>query len=159
MNAVILFTLNGKSVTLNADDGDGSLLWVLRTDYGLTGAKYGCGEGHCGSCTILVDNEAQQSCQLTLADVNGASVTTIEELANNGSLHPVQQAFIDEEAIQCGYCTPGMILKAVALLHKNPAPSEVTIMEEMQDSMCRCGSYKRIVKAIRSAANVLKEDR
>ena len=154
----IVFTLNGKSVTLNADS-DRSLLWVLRTDYGLTGAKYGCGEGHCGSCTVLVDNEAQRSCQLTLADVNGASVTTIEELATKGSLHPVQQAFIDEEALQCGYCTPGMILTAVALLHKNPTPSEEAIVEEMDGNMCRCGSYKRIVKAIKSAANVLKEDR
>jgi aerobic-type carbon monoxide dehydrogenase small subunit (CoxS/CutS family) len=150
--------LNGKSVTLDADS-DRSLLWVLRTDYGLTGAKYGCGEGHCGSCTVLVDNEEQQSCQLTLADVNGGSVNTTEELANNSSLHSIQQAFIDEEALQCGYCTPGMILTAVALLHKNPTPSEVAIMEEMDGNLCRCGSYKRIVPAIKSAANVLKEDR
>ena len=158
MNNAITFTLNGKSVTLNADS-DRSLLWVLRMDYGLTGAKYGCGEGHCGSCTVLVDNEAQRSCQLTLADVNGASVITIEGLANKGSLHPVQQAFIDEEALQCGYCTPGMILTAVALLHKNPTPSEMAIMKEMDGNLCRCGSYKRIVQAIKSAANVLKEDR
>ena len=157
MSDVILFTLNGKSVTLNTDS-DRSLLWVLRTDYGLTGAKYGCGEGHCGSCTVLVDNEAQRSCQLTLADVNGASVITIEGLANNGSLHPVQQAFIDEEALQCGYCTPGMILTAVALLHKNPTPSEVAILDEMDGNLCRCGSYKRIVQAINSAANVRKEE-
>lgn len=158
MNDVIMFTLNGKSVILNADS-DRSLLWVLRTDYGLTGAKYGCGEGHCGSCTVLVDNEALRSCHLTLADVNGTSVTTIEGLGNNGSLHPVQQAFIEEEALQCGYCTPGMILTAVALLHKNPKPTEVEIMEEMDGNLCRCGSYKRIVQAIKSAANVLKEDR
>lgn len=158
MTDVISFTLNGKSVTLK-DDGERSLLWVLRTDYGLTGAKYGCGEGLCGSCTVLVDYEAMRSCQLTLTDVNGKSVTTIEGLANNGSLHPVQQAFIDEEAIQCGYCTPGMILTAVALLHLNPAPSETEIMEEMDDNLCRCGSYKRIVQAIQSAANIIKEDR
>jgi aerobic-type carbon monoxide dehydrogenase small subunit (CoxS/CutS family) len=157
MSDVILFTLNGKAVTLNTDS-DRSLLWVLRTDYGLTGAKYGCGEGHCGSCTVLVDNEAQRSCQLTLADVTGASVITIEGLANNGSLHPVQQAFIDEEALQCGYCTPGMILTAVALLHKNPTPSEVVILDEMDGNLCRCGSYKRIVRAINSAANVRKEE-
>jgi len=157
MNDVILFTLNGKSVTLNTDS-ERSLLWVLRTDYGLTGAKYGCGEGHCGSCTVLVDNEAQRSCQLTLADVNGASVITIEGLANKGSLHPVQQAFIDEEALQCGYCTPGMILTAVALLHKNPTPSEEAILDEMDGNLCRCGSYKRIVQAINSAANVRKEE-
>ena len=158
MNNDILFTLNGKSVTLKADR-DRSLLWLLRKDYGLTGAKYGCGEGHCGSCTVLVDNEALRSCQLTLADVVGTSVVTVEGLANNGSLHPVQQAFIDEEALQCGYCTPGMILTAVALLHKNPTPSEVAIVKEMDGNLCRCGSYKRIVQAIKSAANVLKEDR
>jgi aerobic-type carbon monoxide dehydrogenase small subunit (CoxS/CutS family) len=158
MNDVIIFTLNGKSVTLKADR-DSALLWVLRADYGLTGAKYGCGDGHCGSCTVLVDNEALRSCQLTLADVNGSSVTSIEGLANNGSLHPVQQAFIDQEALQCGYCTPGMILTAIALLHKNPTPSEVEIMEEMDGNLCRCGSYKRIVQAIKSAAIVLKEDR
>jgi aerobic-type carbon monoxide dehydrogenase small subunit (CoxS/CutS family) len=158
MNDFISFTLNGKSLTLN-EDRDRSLLWVLRTDFGLTGAKYGCGEGYCGSCTVLVDNEAQRSCQLTLADVNGASVVTIEGLASNGSLHPVQQAFIDEEALQCGYCTPGMILTALALLHKNPRPSEEEILEEMDNNLCRCGSYKRIVQAIRSAAKVLEEDR
>ena len=156
MNDVISFILNGKSIALN-ENSDRSLLWVLRTDYDLSGAKYGCGEGHCGSCTVLVNNEALQSCQLTLADVNGASVTTIEELAKNGSLHPVQQAFIDEEAIQCGYCTPGMILRAVALLLKNPSPSEEVIIEEMGSNLCRCGSYKRIVKAIKSASNILKE--
>ena len=127
-------------------------------DYGLTGAKYGYSEGHCRSCTALVDNEVQQSCQLTLADVNGASVTTIEGLANNGRLHPVQQAFIDEEALQCGYCTPGMILTAVALLHKNQTPSEEAILDEMDGNLCRCGSYKRIVQAINSAANVRKEE-
>ena len=158
MNADIVFTLNGKLLTLKSDR-ERPLLWVLRTDYGLTGAKYGCGEGHCGSCTVLVDNEALRSCQLTLADVNGSSVTTIEGLANNGSLHPVQQAFIDQEALQCGYCTPGMILTALALLHKNPTPSEVAIMDEMDGNLCRCGSYKRIVQAIQSAANVRKEDR
>ena len=148
MKDVISFTLNGESVTLEADR-ERSLLWVLRTDYGLTGAKYGCGEGYCGSCKVLVDNEALQSCQLTLADVNGTSVTTIEGLANNGSLHPVQQAFIGEEALQCGYCTPGMILTAVALLHKNPTPSEVEIVEEMDNNLCRCGSYKRNVLEFR----------
>jgi len=158
MNDVISFTLNGESVTLEADR-ELLLLWVLRKDYDLTGAKYGCGEGYCGSCKVLVDNEALQSCQLTLADVNGKSVVTVEGLANNGSLHPVQQAFIGEEALQCGYCTPGMILTAVALLHKNPSPSEVEIVEEMDNNLCRCGSYKRIVQAIKSAANLIKEDR
>jgi len=155
---LISFILNGESVTFNADS-DRSLLWVLRTDFGLTGTKYGCGEGLCGSCTVLVDNEALRSCQLTIGDVNGKSVVTVEGLANNDRLHPVQQAFIDEEALQCGYCTPGMILTAVALLHKNPTPSEVEIVEEMDNNLCRCGSYNRIVQAIHSAANLIKEDR
>jgi len=158
VNDLTKFTLNGKSVELNADS-ELSLLWVLRTDFGLTGAKYGCGEGLCGSCTVLVDNEALRSCQLRLSDVNGKSVVTIEGLANKDSLHPVQQAFIDDEAIQCGYCTPGMIMTAVAFLHKNPTPSEGEIVEEMDGNLCRCGSYKRIVQAIQSAANIRKEDR
>ena len=157
MKEVILFTLNGESVTLEADR-DRSLLWVLRTDFNLTGTKYGCGESLCGSCTVLVDNVAQRSCHLSLADVNGKSVITVEGLANKASLHPVQQAFIDEEALQCGYCTPGMIMTAVALLHKNPTPSEAEIVEEMDGNLCRCGSYKRIVQAIKSAANVLREE-
>ena len=157
MNDSIVFTLNGESVTLEADK-ERSLLWVLRTDFGLSGAKYGCGESLCGSCTVLVDNEAQRSCQLTLGNINGKSVITVEGLANKASLHPVQQAFIDEEALQCGYCTPGMIMTAVALLHKNPTPSEAEIVEEMDGNLCRCGSYKRIVQAIKSAANVLREE-
>jgi len=157
MKDAISFTLNGESVTLETDK-DRSMLWVLRTDFGLTGAKYGCGESLCGSCTVLVDNVAQRSCQLRLADVNGTSVITIEGLANNDSLHPVQQAFIDEEALQCGYCTPGMILTALALLHKNPTPTEAEIVEEMDNNLCRCGSYKRITRAIKSAANVLMEE-
>ena len=157
MSDPISFTLNGKSIALEADK-ERSLLWVLRKDFGLTGAKYGCGEGLCGSCTVLVDHEAQRSCQLTLADVNGKSVTTVEGLEDNDSLHPVQQAFISKEALQCGYCTPGMIMTAVALLHKNPAPSEAEIIEEMDNNLCRCGSYKRIIEAIKSAANVLMEE-
>ena len=156
MKEVFEFNLNGKSVTLESE-GDRSLLWVLRTVFGLTGTKYGCGEGYCGACKVLVDHVALQSCQLTLADVKGNSVVTIEGLVNNDSLHPVQLAFIDEDALQCGYCTPGMILTAVALLHKNPTPSEAEIVEEMDGNLCRCGSYKRIVQAIKSAANVLKE--
>ncbi len=157
MKDAISFTLNGESITLETDK-DRSLLWVLRTDFGLTGAKYGCGEGLCGSCTVLVDNVAQRSCQLRLVDVNGTSVITVEGIANNDSLHPVQQAFIDEEALQCGYCTPGMILTALALLHINPTPTEAEIVEEMDNNLCRCGSYKRITRAIKSAANVLMEE-
>ena len=157
MNEIISFTLNGKSITLN-DDPSRSLLWVLRADFDLTGTKYGCGEGHCGSCRVLVNNEALPSCQLNLADVDGASVTTIEGLSNNGKLHPVQQAFIDEEALQCGYCTPGMILTAVGLIHKNPVPSEAEIIDELDGNLCRCGSYKRIVQAVKSAAKLIMEE-
>jgi len=157
MNDVVSFTLNGKSVTLN-EAGDRSLLWVLRTDLGLTGTKYGCGEGICGACRIIVDHEVLPSCQLTLADVNGAAVTTIEGLSNNGALHPVQQAFMDEEALQCGYCTPGMILTAVALLHRIPEPSDSDILDAMGDNLCRCGSYKRIIQAVKSASMRIKEE-
>ena len=157
MNDAITFTLNGKSITLN-DDPNRPLLWALRSDFGLTGTKYGCGEGHCGSCRVLINNEALPSCQLSLADVHGASLTTIEGLSKNGNLHPVQQAFIEEEALQCGYCTPGMILTAVALLHKNPAPSEFEILDALGDNLCRCGSYKRIVQAVRTAAVLIKEE-
>lgn len=158
MNKTISFKLNGTPLTLEEDPGR-SLLWVLRTDYGLTGTKYGCGEGHCGSCRVLIDNEAFPSCQHTLADVNGRSVTTIEGLSKNGFLHPVQQAFIKEEALQCGYCTPGMIINAVALLHKNNMPSEAEILDAMDGNLCRCGSYRRIVQAVRSAAILIKDDR
>ena len=156
MSNMISFFLNGRKVSHDGG-ADRSLLWVLRSDHGLTGAKYGCGEGYCGSCTVLVDNEAQRSCQLTLKDVNGASVVTIEGLANNNSLHPVQQAFLDNQALQCGYCTPGMILTAIALLQRNPKPSEAEIIQEMDDNLCRCGSHGRIIKAIGSAANVMEE--
>jgi aerobic-type carbon monoxide dehydrogenase small subunit (CoxS/CutS family) len=156
MNETISFTLNGTPLTL--DEGpDRPLLWVLRTEYGLNGTKYGCGEGHCGSCRVLIDNEALPSCQLTLWDVNGRSVTTIEGLSKNGILHPVQQAFIDEEAFQCGYCTPGMILTAIALLRKNTMPSEAEILDVMDGNLCRCGSYLRIVQAVQSAATLIKE--
>ena len=156
MSNTISFSLNGKKVS-HEGGAERILLCVLRSDHGLTGAKYGCGEGYCGSCTVLVDNEAQRSCQLTLKDVNGASVVSIEGLENNKGLHPVQQAFLDNQALQCGYCTPGMILTAVALLHRNPQPTEAEIIREMDNNLCRCGSYTRIIEAITSAANVMEE--
>jgi carbon-monoxide dehydrogenase small subunit len=155
MKAFVSFILNGKPVTIETEKNR-SLLWVLRTEFDLTGAKYGCGEGFCGSCTVLVDNAAMQSCQLTLEDVEGSSVLTIEGLGENGNLHPLQEAFLDEEALQCGYCTPGMILTAVSLMHRNPDPSEDEILEAMGNNLCRCGSYHRIVTAIRTAALRLK---
>lgn len=151
MKRLIKFTLNGKPAELNLDD-DRVLLWILRTDLHLTGTKYGCGESYCGACTVLVDDEAERSCQITLKDVQNKSVITIEGLAKNGKLHPLQRAFMENDAIQCGYCTPGMILNAYALLKKNPNPTEKQIIKAMEDNLCRCGAYKRIVEAIRVAA-------
>jgi nicotinate dehydrogenase subunit A len=152
----IHFKLNGKPVTLEAD-GERMLLWALRTDLALTGAKYGCGEGLCGACTVLINGEAALSCQTLLKDVNGAAVVTIEGLAQNGNLHPIQQAFIDQDALQCGFCTPGMIMKAHSFLAENPEPTRDEIIAAMDDNLCRCGSYNRIIQAVQSAAKRIKE--
>jgi aerobic-type carbon monoxide dehydrogenase small subunit (CoxS/CutS family) len=154
--AIIHFTLNGKSVALK-DVEERVLLWVLRTDLTLTGVKYGCGEGLCGACTVLVNNEAVLSCQTPVKDVNGAEVVTIEGLAQNGSLHPIQQAFIHHDALQCGFCTPGMILKAYSFLAENPQPRQDEIIAAMDDNLCRCGSHVRIVQAVQTAARLMKE--
>ena len=154
MKEVIKFTLNGKSVSLDLDS-DRKLLWVLRTDLGLTGTKYGCGESYCGSCTVLVEDEAVRSCQKTLKEIQNKSVVTIEGLAKNGELHPVQKAFMENDALQCGYCTPGMIMNAYALLKKNPNPTEKQIVEGMEDNLCRCGAHKRIIEAIQAAAQMM----
>ena len=121
MRKTIHFTLNGEPKSLDLDR-DRMLLWVLRTDFGLTGAKYGCGEGLCGACTVLVNNEAVRSCQFPVEDIDGQEIVTIEGLAKNGRLHPLQEAFVKHDALQCGYCTPGMVLTAYALLAKNPRP-------------------------------------
>ena len=151
MKENISFRLNGKSVSLETDS-DRILLWVIRTDLGLTGTKYGCGESYCGACTVLVDNEPVRSCQLSVKDIEGKSVVTIEGLATNGTLHPIQKAFVENDALQCGYCTPGMILQAYGLLQKNPRPTRQQIIDGMNDNLCRCGAHKRIVAAIQSAA-------
>ncbi len=151
----IKFKLNGKSVNINAD-GSRLLLWVLRTDFGLTGTKYGCGESLCGACTVLVNNEAVHSCQTTISEVKNKEVITIEGLSSHEKLHAVQKAFIDHDAMQCGYCTPGMILTAYSLLRKNPKPSYDEIIEGMNNNLCRCGAHKRIVEAVKSAADVMK---
>jgi aerobic-type carbon monoxide dehydrogenase small subunit (CoxS/CutS family) len=151
MIETIHFKLNGKPVSLSVDSGR-MLLWVLRTDLGLTGTKYGCGESLCGSCTVLVNDEAVRSCITSMKEVQGKEVITIEGLAVDGKLHPLQEAFIAQDALQCGYCTPGMILNAYALLRKTPRPSEAQIIEGMEDNLCRCGSHKRIVQAIIAAA-------
>lgn len=147
----IQFNLNGKQVNLEIE-GDQTLLWVIRTELGLTGTKYGCGEGYCGSCTILVNGKTQRSCSMTVSEVNGKNVTTIEGLAINGKLHPVQQAFVDHDSLQCGFCTPGMIMNAVGLLSENKNPTREEIIAGMEDNLCRCGSHLRIIDAIETAS-------
>jgi aerobic-type carbon monoxide dehydrogenase small subunit (CoxS/CutS family) len=155
MKETIQFKLNGKSVQMSVD-GERMLLWVLRTDLSLTGTKFGCGEGFCGACTVLVNNEAVRSCQLPVKNIKGKNVTTIEGLAKNGVLHSLQEAFIDHDAMQCGYCTSGMILTAYSLLLKKPHPTRQDIIQGMEDNLCRCGSHTRIVQAIQTAAGTIK---
>jgi aerobic-type carbon monoxide dehydrogenase small subunit (CoxS/CutS family) len=155
MQETIQFKLNGKPTRLQVD-GDRALLWVLRADLGLTGAKYGCGEGLCGACTVMLGKEAVRSCQLRMQDVAGKEVMTIEGLAQNGKLHPLQQAFMEHDALQCGYCTSGMILNAYGLLLRNPRPSAAEIIAGMDDNLCRCGAHPRIVQAIQNAAQTTK---
>ncbi len=151
MLRTLTFTLNGKAVRLEADDGR-MLAWVLRSDLGLTGTKVGCGEGYSGACTVLVDGEPTRSCSTPLKDVAGKKVTTIEGLERNGRMHPVQDAFLRHHAFQCGYCTSGMILAAAALLEKKPAPSKAEIAAHLEDHLCRCGSHPRILQAVADAA-------
>jgi len=133
-----------------------TLLSVLRTDLGLTGTKNGCGAGECGACTVLVDGQAVQACTVPVSFVDGRSVTTIEGLAKDGALHPVQQAFLEAQAFQCGYCTPGMILETVALLRAKRNPTELEIREALSGHLCRCGCYDRIVKAVQIAAEKMR---
>ncbi len=158
MKESIHFKVNGEPVRISVD-GRRMLLWVLRTDLGITGPKYGCGEGMCGACTVLVDNEPVFSCQTPIADVKGKEVLTIEGLAKGGALHPVQKAFIKHDALQCGFCTSGMILKAYSLLLKNHKPTREEIIEAMEGNLCRCGSYKRIIEAIETAALEMERGR
>ena len=147
----INFKLNGEPVELTTDT-DRLLLWVVRTDLGLTGTKYGCGINYCGACTVLVNDEAVRSCQTTIKQIENKNVITIEGLSENGNLHPLQQAFTAHDAMQCGFCTPGMILSAYSFLRKNPHPTTPEILNGMNDNLCRCGAHKRIVQAIHSAA-------
>jgi aerobic-type carbon monoxide dehydrogenase small subunit (CoxS/CutS family) len=146
----VSFTLNGKPVTVKTD-GQRMLLWVLRTDLGLTGTKYGCGAGLCGACTVVVDRQAVRSCRTPLKDVQGKEVLTIEGLATADKLHPLQEAFAEHDALQCGYCTPGMIMNAYAMLLANPHPTREQIVEEMEGNLCRCGAHHRIFQAIEAA--------
>ncbi len=151
----ISFKLNGKSVDLDTD-GTRTLLWVLRDDLQLTGTKYGCGEGECGACTVLIDDEPERSCQQTAGSVTGKKVTTIEGFAKNGNLHPLQEAFIDHDAMQCGFCTSGMIVNAYGLLKDHPRPNREQIDEGMHQNLCRCGSHTRIIDAIGTASAAMK---
>ena len=153
MKEVIDFRLNGKPTKLEIDS-DRMLLWVLRTDLGLTGTKYGCGETFCGACTVIINNEAVRSCQIRVKDVRGKEVITIEGLTTNGKLHPVQEAFVEHDALQCGFCTPGMIMTAYSILLKNPRPTKTQIIDGMEGNLCRCGAHKRILEAIESVANL-----
>ena len=143
--------VNGKDHQIDAPP-DQTLLSVIRDNLELTGTQYGCGEGECGACTVLVDGEAVRSCRVRVSAVAGKKVTTIEGLAAAGKLHLLQEAFIKHEAFQCGYCTSGMIMAAVAFLHRTPNPTDAQIVQGMNRSMCRCGSYPRIADAIREAA-------
>jgi aerobic-type carbon monoxide dehydrogenase small subunit (CoxS/CutS family) len=155
MVETIKFTLNGTQTNLKTDK-ERTLLWAIRTDLGLTGTKYGCGEGLCGACVVHVDGGAVLSCQTTVGGVEGKEVTTIEGLAKNGKLHPIQKAFIAHDALQCGFCTPGMIMKAHSLLSESPEPSRDEIIQEMDENLCRCGAHVRIVEAIETAAREMK---
>jgi aerobic-type carbon monoxide dehydrogenase small subunit (CoxS/CutS family) len=143
--------VNGKTLTVDAD-AETSLLEVLRDQLDLMGSKYGCGEGQCGACTVLLDGNPRRSCITKVGTAAKKQITTIEGLASDGRLHPLQQAFLDAEALQCGYCTSGMIVSASALLRTNPDPDEATIRQFMEGNICRCGTYPRIVEAIRRAA-------
>ena len=155
MNKKISFKLNGRTVAVETDPSR-KLLWVLRVDLGLTGTKYGCGESYCGSCTVVVNGAAERSCQLTLSDVENKEVITIEGLLNGIEPHPLQKAFIEYDSLQCGYCTPGMIMNAYSLLKKNPNPTVAEIKAGMEDNFCRCGAHKRIIEAVQKASVYMK---
>lgn len=148
--------VNGTSHVL-CGDGERSLLGVLREELGLTGAKYGCGEAQCGACVVLLNGQPAPACITAVGEVGTSAVTTIEGLEQDGILHPVQEAFLEADALQCGYCTPGMILAVVALLRQNADPSEPEIIEALQKHVCRCGTYRRILRAVALAAQKLGE--
>ncbi|HXU08853.1 MAG TPA: (2Fe-2S)-binding protein [Blastocatellia bacterium] len=155
MQRITELVVNGNKLRVDAN-ADRSLLSVLRDDLELTGSKYGCGEGQCGACTVLIDGIATRSCVTRVGAVAAKKITTIEALEQNGRLHPLQAAFLEADALQCGYCTPGMIMSGVALLSKNPNPNEQEIIRSMEGNICRCGTYPRIVTAIRKAAQAMK---
>jgi carbon-monoxide dehydrogenase small subunit len=155
MEETISFQLNGKKTEALIDPTQ-TLLWVLRNHFGLTGTKFGCGMGFCGACTVLIDNEPVRSCQLSVGEAAGQNIVTIEGLAAGGELHPVQKAFIKHDALQCGFCTPGMIMNATGLLLKNQTPSVEEIKDGMEDNLCRCGAHMRIIEAVQTASKEMK---
>ena len=155
MPAVKELQINGAAAAVEADS-ERTLLSVLRDDLGLTGAKYGCGEGHCGACTVLLDGRAVRSCSTRVEAASGKKVSTIEGLAAGDKLHALQEAFLEVGALQCGYCTPGMIMSALALLSRNPEPTRDDIILNMNGNICRCGTYQRIIAAIEKAAKTMK---
>ena len=155
MNRVTDFQVNGTQHSVQAE-AERSLLSVLRDDLDLTGSKYGCGEGRCGACTVLVDGKAVRSCVTTLGECQGKQIRTIEGLEKDGQLHPLQQAFLDAGAMQCAYCTSGMIMSGVALLAKNTQPASADIVRSMEGNICRCGTYARIISAVQHAAATMK---
>ena len=150
MKQAISFKLNNETVTVQVN-GDEQLLTVIRTYLHKTGTKFGCGQGDCGSCTVIINNEVIRSCMLLIEDVAGKEIITIEGLSNGEILHPIQQAFVKHDALQCGFCTPGMIMNAYGLLLKNPTPTRIEVIEGMEENLCRCGSYNRIIDAIQTA--------
>jgi aerobic-type carbon monoxide dehydrogenase small subunit (CoxS/CutS family) len=155
MQEKVRFTLNGTPTSLTVDS-DRMLLWVLRTDLELTGTKYGCGQSQCGACTVVVNGEAVRSCMTPVREVSGKELVTVEGLAAGGRLHPLQKAFMEHDALQCGYCTPGMLMNAYSFLRRNPRPSAADIIEAMNENLCRCGAHTRIIRAILTAAREIE---
>ncbi len=152
----ITFTLNDETLTMDVKE-DIRLLDFLRDELGLTGTKEGCGEGECGACTVIVDGKAVNSCLVLLPEIDGSEITTIEGLSKNGELDPIQKAFIDEGAVQCGFCTPGMIMSTKGLLDRKVNPSDEEIMEAIEGNLCRCTGYYKILQAIRTAADNIRK--
>lgn len=155
MKETISFVLNNQTKEITVDP-DRTLLWVLRNDLNLTGTKYGCGMGYCGACSVLIDDKPVRSCMVAADFVKGKQVVTIEGLGTEEKLHPVQEAFLKHDALQCGYCTPGMIIRATALLKDNPMPSREEIVLAMDDNFCRCGAHTRVIDAVQTAGKEMK---
>jgi aerobic-type carbon monoxide dehydrogenase small subunit (CoxS/CutS family) len=156
MATPITLEINGRKFSVHYPP-ETPLLYVLRDELGLTGTKYGCGEGQCGACTVLISGTARRSCQIPVSAAISRPITTIEGLEKNGALHPVQQAFLDEGAFQCAYCTSGMIISSVSLLRQNPKPTSEQIIQSLQGNICRCGTHPRIVDAVQKAASKMQE--